>query len=90
MSAVELNALERDVEQARAKFAGDPARLRSPATAGARTTASVPMLVPPPGRFSMTNGWPSRSDSHCPIRRATMSVAPPGASGTITRTGRVG
>ena len=30
MSAAELNALERDVEQARAKFAGDLARLRSP------------------------------------------------------------
>jgi hypothetical protein len=23
------------------------------------TTASVPILPPPPGRFSMTNGWPS-------------------------------
>jgi hypothetical protein len=31
MSAAELNALERDVEQARARFAGDLARLRSPA-----------------------------------------------------------
>jgi hypothetical protein len=31
MSAVELNALERDVEQARARFADDLARLRSPA-----------------------------------------------------------
>src|SRR5262245_9642776 len=39
---------------------------------------------------AMTNGWPSRSDSHCAIRRATMSVAPPAASGTIRRTGRVG
>src|SRR5262245_1218716 len=40
---------------------------------GARTTASVAILVPVPGRFSMTNGWPIRSDSHCPISRATMS-----------------
>jgi hypothetical protein len=32
MSNVELNALERDVEQARARFADDLARLRSPAT----------------------------------------------------------
>ena len=32
--------------------------------AGALTTASVPILLPAPGRFSMTNGWPSRSDSH--------------------------
>jgi gas vesicle protein len=31
MSAAELNALERDVEQARARFANDLARLRSPA-----------------------------------------------------------
>jgi gas vesicle protein len=31
MSAAELNALERDVEQARARFADDLARLRSPA-----------------------------------------------------------
>jgi len=30
MSAAELNALERDVEQARARFADDLARLRSP------------------------------------------------------------
>src|SRR5262245_57386555 len=28
----------------------------------ARTTASVAILLPAPGRFSMTNDWPSRSD----------------------------
>jgi DNA-binding transcriptional LysR family regulator len=33
-------------------------------SAGARTTASVPILPPAPGRFSMTNRWPSRSDNH--------------------------
>ena len=32
MSEAELNVLERDVEQARVRFAGDLARLRSPAT----------------------------------------------------------
>ena len=32
MSEAELNVLERDVEKARARFAGDLARLRSPAT----------------------------------------------------------
>ena len=32
MSEAELNVLERDVEQARARFAGDLARMRSPAT----------------------------------------------------------
>ena len=35
-----------------------------------RHEVSVPMLLPPPGRFSTTNGWPSRSDNHCPIKRA--------------------
>jgi hypothetical protein len=56
----------------------------------ARTTASVPMLLPAPGRFSMMNGWPSRSESHWPISRARMSVEPAGANGTIKRTGRDG
>ena len=57
---------------------------------GARTTSSVPTLLPAPGRFSTTNCWPSRSESHWPTKRATMSVDPPGANGTIKRTGRVG
>src|SRR5262249_55238905 len=56
----------------------------------ARTTASVPILLPAPGRFSMMNGWPSRSESHWPIRRAVMSLAPAGATGTIRRTGATG
>src|SRR5262245_59408578 len=42
------------------------------------TTASVAILVPAPGRFSTTNDWPSRSESCCPIRRATTSALPPG------------
>src|SRR5262245_28946751 len=37
----------------------------------ARTTASVARLRAAPGRFSMTNCWPSRSDRGCPTRRAT-------------------
>ena len=60
------------------------------AVGGARTTASVPILLPAPGRFSMMNCWPSRSDSHCPIRRAMMSVAPAGGKPTMMRTGRAG
>src|SRR5882762_2651960 len=40
-------------------------------------------------RFSTTN-WPSRSDSHVAMNRATMSFAPPGAAATMMRTGRVG
>jgi Tripartite tricarboxylate transporter family receptor len=31
--------------------------------------------VPAPGRFSTMNGWPSRSDSRCAIRRAVISKA---------------
>jgi Arc/MetJ-type ribon-helix-helix transcriptional regulator len=43
-----------------------------------------------PGRLSMMNCWPSRSDSQWPMRRALMSFSPPGAKPTTMRTGRVG
>src|SRR6516225_11974408 len=60
-------------------------------TSGAAfATASVPIVVPAPGLFSMTKGWPSRSDSHSPIRRAMMSYVPLGAAPTMMRTGRAG
>ena len=59
-------------------------------SAGARTTASVAILPAAPGRFSTMNGWPSRSDSHCPIKRARMSFALPAAKPTTMRTGRDG
>ena len=36
------------------------------------------------------DGWPSRAESACPMMRATMSVVPPGANGTISVTGCVG
>jgi hypothetical protein len=36
------------------------------------------------------NGWPSRSDSHWPISRATMSMLLPAGNPTMTCTGRVG
>jgi hypothetical protein len=48
-------------------------------SAAALITISVAMLVATPGRFSITTDCLSRSDSHWPIRRAVMSVAPPGA-----------
>src|SRR6516165_10830958 len=48
------------------------------------------MLVAAPVRFSTTNDWPNRSDSHCAIRRATTSAGPPAAKPTMMRTGRVG
>src|SRR5262245_4013461 len=59
-------------------------------SAGARTTASVPMLLPLPGRFSTTNCWPSRSESHGAMSRARMSGAPAGPVGAMMRTGREG
>ena len=40
--------------------------------------------------WPVSTGWPSRSDSHCPIRRARMSVPPPGGKPTTIRTGRDG
>jgi hypothetical protein len=42
------------------------------------------------GRFSTTNCWSNRSDSHCAVRRARMSVGPPAANDTIIFTGRDG
>src|SRR6516162_3579390 len=48
------------------------------------------MLVPAPGLFSITTCWPQILDSQSAVMRATVSVDPPGAYGTTTRTGRVG
>src|SRR5262245_51878808 len=60
------------------------------ASGGDRTTDSMAILPLAPGRLSMMNCWPSRSDSHWPMRRALMSFCPPGAKPTTMRTGRVG
>ena len=46
--------------------------------------------LPAPGRLSTTIVWPQASPSAAAAMRATMSLPPPGASGTITRTGRTG
>jgi hypothetical protein len=51
---------------------------------------SVAILPLAPVRFSTTNDWPSRSDSHCPIRRAIMSPMLPAGNPTMMRTGPVG
>ena len=59
-------------------------------SAAARTSASVAILLAAPGRLSTMNCWPSRSDSHCPIRRAMMSIWPPAGKPTRIRTGRDG
>jgi len=55
----------------------------------ALTTISVAMLVAAPAVFD-DDGWPVRSDSHWPIRRAMMSLPPAGAKPTTQRTGRDG
>src|SRR5262245_44913710 len=43
------------------------------------------MLLPAPGRFSTTTGWPRRSDSRCPTRRATMSGVSPAPAAVIDK-----
>src|SRR5688572_18954835 len=45
------------------------------------------MLPAAPERFSTTTGWPSGPCARSAIRRAKMSVEPPGANGTIRRSG---
>src|SRR5438034_9086740 len=48
------------------------------------------MLPPAPARFSTTNCWPRVSLSFAPTILAMMSTGPPGAKGTMTRTGLFG
>src|SRR6476659_318242 len=48
------------------------------------------MLLPPPGRFSTKKDCPSRSVSHCSMKRATRSVPPPAEVATRMRTAREG
>src|SRR5215475_9882645 len=52
--------------------------------------ASMPMVPPAPVRFSTTTCWPIVSDMRSPAARAIKSIAPPGASGTMIRTGLFG
>src|SRR4051812_32656654 len=51
---------------------------------------SLPMTVPPPGRFSITTLCFHFSPSFWPTTRARMSTAPAGGKGTTIRTARVG
>src|SRR5262249_23310450 len=69
---------------------GEAARSSVKPSGAERTVASAATLVPAPGRFSTTNGWLRRSDSHCATRRARMSDALPALKPTRMRTGRVG
>src|SRR5262249_41723366 len=51
---------------------------------------SVPSMLPAPGRLSITNDGPRLSASFCPRMRAMTSELPPGAYGTMKRTGLAG
>src|SRR5687768_12791131 len=48
------------------------------------------MVMPAPGLFSITIGWPSRGESFSPMARATMSTPPPGGNGAMKRIGFAG
>src|SRR5262249_48647225 len=48
------------------------------------------MFIPPPERFSMMNGCPSRFCSSSPSARTKTSLVPPALLAVITRTGLVG
>src|SRR5262249_20213211 len=50
-------------------------------SAGARATASVPMMPPPPPRFSTITSADRRGASACASSRASMSAGPPAAKG---------
>jgi hypothetical protein len=48
------------------------------------------MIMFPPGRFSITNGWPRRWCIGSESARKKMSLTPPGLVATMIRIGRVG
>src|SRR2546423_9112788 len=50
----------------------------------------MPMLLPAPGLFSMNTCWRHIVESFSASMRATISVGPPAATGTMMRTGLVG
>src|ERR1700694_5018035 len=56
----------------------------------ALTAVSTPTVSPPPAGLSTTTNLPNDSASFCAIRRADASVPPPGANGTMRRTGLAG
>src|SRR5262245_49113973 len=49
-----------------------------------------PIVPPPPGLFSITNGWPSCRETWSSTTRATVSLAFPAVNGLMTCIGRVG
>jgi hypothetical protein len=56
----------------------------------ARTISIVPTMPPAPPLLSTMTGCPSCFPNGSAMMRATTSVEPPGANGTIILTGRVG
>jgi hypothetical protein len=60
------------------------------AVGAALIISSAPMEPPPPALFSTTTVCPSAAPIFSLTMRATMSVVPPGAKGTIRRTGLLG
>src|SRR3954454_13259793 len=48
------------------------------------------MVVPAPGLFSITTGWPSALESDGAMTRAVTSLTPPGGKFTTIRIGFVG
>ena len=55
-----------------------------------RTASAVPMVPPPPERFSTTADWPQAFCRCAASNRPITSVVPPGAAGTMRRTVSVG
>src|SRR5215218_238654 len=55
-----------------------------------RTTSAVPMVPPPPDRFSTTVDWPHAVCRCAASNRPITSVLPPAAAGTTRRTVSVG
>src|SRR5215211_2698185 len=55
-----------------------------------RTTSTVPMVPPPPERFSTIADWPHAVCKCAASNRPITSVVPPAAAGTIRRTVSVG
>src|SRR5712691_10404994 len=55
-----------------------------------RTTSVVPMVPPPPERFSTMADWPQAFWRCAASNRPITSVVPPGAAGTMRRTVSVG
>ena len=53
-------------------------------------TMPVPIRPAAPARFSTITDWPSRLCICGWISRDTISAPPPGANGTMMRTGRLG